>query len=72
MVGCFDGKGNHILGSNHQRRLYGPVYTVRKYQSSTDVEMVYAVIIWTDASVKDKVELEIASLDDYFELLDKS
>lgn len=71
VVGCFDGKGNHAIGSSH-RRLYGPVYTVRKYQPSTDVEMVYAVIIWADSSVKDKVEIEIASLDDYFELLTKS
>ena len=72
VVGCFDGQGNHAIGSSSHRRLYGPVYTVRKYQPATDVEMVYAVIIWADASVKDKVEIEIASLDDYFELLSKS
>ena len=71
VVGCFDGKGNHVIGSSH-RRLYGPVYTVRKYQPSTDEEMVHAVIIWADSTVKDKVEIEIASLDDYFELLSKS
>jgi hypothetical protein len=73
VVGCFDDKGNHVIGSSPQRRrLYGPVYTVRKYQPSTDVEMVYAVIIWADSSVKDKVEIEIASWDDYFELQSKS
>ena len=47
------------------------MYTVRRYQSSLDEEMVYAVIIWTDASVKDTIEFEIMALDDYFELMKK-
>jgi len=59
-------------GGNHQRRLFGPVYTVRKYKPLTDVEMVYAVIIWMDAAVKDKVEVEITSYEDYFQLLDQT
>ena len=72
IVGCFDQNGNHIIGSSGQRRLFGPVYTVRKYRPSTDEEMVYAVIIWTDAAVKDKIEIEITSFDDYFELVNLS
>ena len=72
IFGCFDNSGNHIIrsGGVHQRRLFGPVYTVRKYKPLTDVEMVYAVIIWMDAAVKDKVEVEITSYEDYFQLLD--
>ena len=72
IFGCFDNSGNHIIrsGGDHQRRLFGPVYTVRKYKPLTDVEMVYAVIIWMDAAVKDKVEVEITSYEDYFQLLD--
>ena len=35
-------------------------------------QQVYAVIIWADSSAKDKVEIEIASLDDSLELLSKS
>ena len=36
VVGCFDGKGNHVIGSSPQRRrLYEPVDTVRKYQPSS-------------------------------------
>ena len=72
IVGCFDQNGNHIIGSSGQRRLCGPVYTVRNYRPSTDEEMVYAVIIWTDAAVKDKIEIEITSFDDYFELVNLS
>ena len=72
VIGCFDQNGNHVVGSSGHRRLNGPVYTVRKYKPSTDEEMVYAVIIWTDAAVKDKVEIEITSFDDYFELLNLS
>ena len=34
----------------------------RIIQPSTDEEMVYAVIIWADSTVKDKVEIEIVSL----------
>ena len=35
--------------------------------------MVYAVIIWTNAAVKeDKIEIEITSFDDYFELVNLS
>ena len=73
VIGFFNGDGNHDLkfGPN-SRRLYGPVYMVRKYQSSVDEEMVYSVIIWTDATIKDKVEIEIMSIDDYFDLLQKS
>jgi hypothetical protein len=74
IFGCFDNSGNHVIrssgGGDHQRRLFGPVYTVRKYKPLTDVEMVYAVIIWMDAAVKDKVEVEITSYEDYFQLLD--
>ena len=72
IFGCFDNSGNHIIrsGGDHQRRLFGPVYTVRKYKPLTDIEMVYAVIIWMDAAVKDKVEVEITSYEDYFQLLD--
>ena len=44
---------------------------VCKYQSSVDKEMVYSVIIWTDATIKDKVEIEIISIGDYFDLLHK-
>ena len=74
VIGFFNGDGNHDLkfGPNNSRRLYGPVYMVRKYQSSVDEEMVYSVIIWTDATIKDKVEIEIMSIDDYFDLLHKS
>ena len=74
IFGCFDNSGNHIIRSDgdHQRRLFGPVYTVRKYKPLTDVEMVYAVIIWMDAAVKDKVEVEITSYEDYFQLLDQT
>ena len=46
------------------------MYSVRKYQQSVDIETVlHAVIIWIDAAVKDKAEIEITSFDDYFELL---
>jgi hypothetical protein len=70
IFGYFDGYGNHAFeSSGGQRRLYGPVYSVRKYKPSTDSEIVYAVIIWIDAAVKDKAEIEITSFDDYFELL---
>ena len=55
--------------SGGHRRLYGAVYSVRKYQQSVDIETVHAVIIWIDAAVKDKAEIEITSFDDYFELL---
>jgi len=74
IFGCFDNSGNHIIrsGGDHQRRLFGPVYTVRKYKPLTDIEMVYAVIIWMDAAVKDKVEVEITSYEDYFQLLDQT
>lgn len=70
IIGYFDSYGNHAFeSSGGQRRLNGPVYSVRKYKPSTDTEIVYAVIIWIDAAVKDKVEIEITSFDDYFELL---
>ena len=73
IVGCFDSNGNHAFESlGGQRRLYGAVYSVRKYQQLTDTETTYAVIIWIDAAVKDKAEIEIASFDDYFELLNLS
>ena len=73
IVGCFDSNGNHAFeSSGGQRRLYGAVYSVRKYQQLTDTETTYAVIIWIDAAVKDKAEIEIASFDDYFELLNLS
>ena len=73
VVGFFDHNCNHTLkfGPN-TRRLHGPVYMVRRYQSSLDEEMVYAVIIWTDASVKDIIEIEIMAFDDYFELMQKT
>jgi len=70
IIGCFNCNGNHAFeSSGGQRRLYGAVYSVRKYQQSVDIETVYAVIIWIDAAVKDKAEIEITSFDDYFELL---
>ena len=70
IVGCFDSNGNHAFeSSGGQRRA---VYSVRKYQQLTDTETTYAVIIWIDAAVKDKAEIEIASFDDYFELLNLS
>ena len=70
IIGCFDCNGNHAFElSGGQRRLYGAVYSVRKYKQSTDTEAAYAVIIWIDAAVKDKAEIEITSFDDYFELL---
>ena len=73
IVGCFDSNGNHAFeSSGGQRRLYGAVYSVRKYQQLTDTETTYAVIIWIDAAVKNKAEIEIASFDDYFELLNLS
>ena len=73
IIGCFDSNGNHAFeSSGGQRRLYGAVYSVRKYQQLTDTETTYAVIIWIDAAVKDKAEIEIASFDDYFELLNLS
>ena len=70
IIGYFDSYGNHAFkSSGGQRRLFGPVYSVRKYKPSADTEVVYAVIIWIDAAVKDKAEIEITSFDDYFELL---
>jgi hypothetical protein len=70
IIGYFDSYGNHAFkSSGGQRRLFGPVYSVRKYKPSADTEIVYAVIIWIDAAVKDKAEIEITSFDDYFELL---
>ena len=73
VVGFFDHNCNHTLKFGHNtRRLHGPVYMVRRYQSSLDEEMVYAVIIWTDAVVKDKIEIEIMAFDDYFELMQKT
>ena len=70
IIGYFDCNGNHAFeSSGGQRRLYGAVYSVRKYQQSVDIETVHAVIIWIDATVKDKAEIEITSFDDYFELL---
>ena len=71
VVGFFDHNCNHTLkfGPN-TRRLHGPVYMVRRYQSSLDAEMVYAVIIWTD--VKDIIEIEIMAFDGYFELMQKT
>ena len=73
VVGFFDHNCNHTLKFGHNtRRLHGPVYMVRRYQSSLDEEMVYAVIIWTDAVVKDKIEIEIMAFDDYFELIQKT
>ena len=74
ITGCFSPNGDHIIGCSggQRRKLYGPVYTVRKYKPSTDEEMVYAVILWIDAAIKDKVEIEITSLEDYFQLLSLS
>ena len=74
ITGYFSPNGDHIIGCSggQRRKLYGPVYTVRKYKPSTDEEMVYAVILWMDAAIKDKVEIEITSLDDYFQLLSLS
>ena len=70
IIGYFDRNGNHAFeSSGGQRRLYGAVYSVRKYQQSVDIETVYAVIIWIDAAVKEKAEIEITSFEDYFELL---
>ena len=71
IIGYFDCNGNHDFeSSSGQRRLYGAAYnSVRKYQQSVDIETVHAVIIWIDATVKDKAEIEITSFDDYFELL---
>jgi len=70
IIGYFDCNGNHAFESSGGHRcLYGAVYSVRKYQQSVDIETVHAVIIWIDAAVKDKAEIEITSFDDYFELL---
>jgi hypothetical protein len=73
IIGCFDSNGNHAFElSGGQRRLYGAVYSVRIYKPSTDTELSHAVVIWIDATVKDKAEIEITSFDDYFELLNLS
>ncbi len=75
IIGCFDQNGNHVIessGDDERRRLFGPVYTVRRYKPASNDEMAYAVVIWIDATVKDKVEVEITSFDDYFHLLNLS